>query len=67
MKKNAVKKRRNYSQAAQAELREKLVKLKERAVRPAARRMIELSIKGLDAGVEPMTAEEISEYLGRNR
>ena len=30
-------------------------------------RLIELSLKGLKAGVQPMTANEISEYLGRTR
>lgn len=29
------------------------------------KRLIELSLKGLKAGVQPMTTDEISEYLGR--
>jgi len=31
------------------------------------RRLVELSLQGLDEGVEPMSADEISEYLGRER
>ena len=30
-------------------------------------KLIELSLKGLKSGVQPMTTEEISEYLGRTR
>ena len=30
-------------------------------------RLIELSLKGLKSGVQPMSTDEISDYLGRTR
>ena len=41
-----------------------------RALQPQSKmgsRLIELSLKGLKSGVQPMTTDEISDYLGRTR
>ena len=55
----------SLSRAEREKLRQDLLELKKQAKNNSIRRMIELSIKGLDEGVERMTPEEIYESLGR--
>ena len=49
-----------------AEQRQALLELKKNAHDLSLKRMIDLALAGLDAGVPRMTPEEITEYLGRN-
>ena len=47
--------------------REALIKLRETVQDKSVRRMIDLAIEGLNAGVPRMKPEEITEFLGRNK
>lgn len=57
------KKRSRLSRAEIEEQRRMLLALKP--TDKYVKRMIELSLQGLEEGVEPMTPDEIHEYLGR--
>ncbi len=52
-----------HSDTEKGEIRKALLSIEPKT--PMAKKMIELSLQGLDEGVELMSADEILEYLGR--
>lgn len=67
MKKPPAKHQAQLNAVAVQEQRQELLKLKAQIADETVKRMIDLAIAGLEAGVPRLTPEEISEYLGRNR
>lgn len=67
MKKSTAKQEPHLSAVTMQEQRQELLKLKAQIADDAVKRMIDLAIAGLEAGVPRLTPEEISEYLGRDR
>ena len=67
MKNPTAKQEPQLNAVAVQEQRQELLKLKAQIADDAVKRMIDLAVEGLEAGVPRLSAEEISEYLGRDR
>ena len=67
----ALRKKKNYRLASQLTDEQKQAMVQAlQGLQPQSkmgRRLIELSLQGLESGVEPMSTEDILDYLGRNR
>ena len=62
------RKTRKQDKALDAERTEILQKLSElEPLTPLGEKLIALSMRGLEEGIEPLTTDEVNAYLGRER